>query len=254
LAEVLKPSGASRGLRSRLSEFLGVQSAFISQSINGSTHFSLEHAHKISEFLDHNTEESHFFMLLVQHDRAGTHGLKKYYLGQIEDFQLERRKIQERIKVREGLDSESRQTYYSAWYYAAVHILLSIPEMQSKSALVKRLRLSPKVIGEVLEFLVSIGLAERTGDRYQIGSRRIHVGEGSPMLSKHHVNWRLQSMRALETPSNEDLHYSSVISLSRKDAKFIRESMVHLLEKVEPVLQASVEEEVYSMLLDFFVI
>src|SRR5262249_54291611 len=118
LNHVLSPTGSSRGLRSKLAEHLDCQTAFISQVLNGPSHFSLEYALKISEFLSHNEDEAQFFMLLVQMDRAGTHTLKDFYKRQLQQIHTAREKVQERIKVKQGLSEQARETYYSSWHYA----------------------------------------------------------------------------------------------------------------------------------------
>jgi hypothetical protein len=196
----------------------------------------------------------HFFMLLVNQERAGHHRLKEYFADQIQEILQKREVISERIQVKQGLSEEARQTYYSTWYYAAIHILLSVPSMQTLPALVNHLRLPPKLVQEALDFLASVGLAQMKGERYKIGTSRIHLGKGSPLLAKHHMNWRLKTMQSLEGGSPEDLHYSSVISLSSKDAKKIKEMALSLLESAEPIINASPEEEVFAFTIDFFTV
>ena len=252
LAEVLKPSGASRGMRARLATHLGCQSAFVSQVLHGKAELSLEHALLTSQFLGHSEHESHFFMLMVQMNRAGHTQLRDYYHKQIKVILRGRQQVRERIQVHQALGSEYQNRYYSSWIYSAVHIMLSVPQYQSKEALAAQLHLPMEVVSETLDFLLECGLVEKKGHRYQIGTRRIHLSSGSELLPKHHINWRMQAIKSLDFSRVEDLHYSSVISLSRADAKKIGEMILSLLEKTEPILVASPEEEVYGFTVDYF--
>src|SRR5271168_3515074 len=93
----LSTEGTSRGSRSRLAAKLRCQTAFISHVLNGNSHFSLEHAVVISQFLGHTPEESRYFILLVSLGRAGTKALEEHFKNQIEEIQRKRTQIKEHI-------------------------------------------------------------------------------------------------------------------------------------------------------------
>ncbi|MGK5082379.1 DUF4423 domain-containing protein [Bdellovibrionota bacterium FG-1] len=252
LSQALATTGEKRGARSRLAQFLNCQTAYISQVLNGTVHFSLEHAVQISEFLGHTSEEAHFFILLVHLGRAGSKNLRAYYENQILQIATQREQIRERIHVRDTLSNEDRAIYYSSWHVAAIHVMLSISAFQTPRAIAQHLGLSHEIVEKHLKFLESIGLALREGERFRIGNARIHLAAESPWISKHHANWRMRSLQSLDLPSKNDLHYSSVITLSESDVAKIREILLAALEKAEPIVRKSAEETTYSLCLDFF--
>jgi uncharacterized protein (TIGR02147 family) len=253
LGDRLAVSGQTRGQRSKLAETLGCQTAFVSQVVNGHTHFSLEHAIVINQFLSHTESESHYFMLLVHQGRAGTKTLREYYSRQIEAIHEKRQVVHERIQVKQTISVEDQMIYYSAWYYATVHVMLSIPEFQNKAAIAQHLNLPLSTITKCIEFLTSLGLATDIGKgRYGIGTARIHLGQDSPMLSKHHTNWRMKAITSLDRFNKDDLHYSSVVTLSEKDATTVKSVLLSALEKTELILGPSKEEAVFSLAMDFF--
>jgi uncharacterized protein (TIGR02147 family) len=252
LVYILQTKGSSRGLRSRLAVHLRCQTAYISQALNGRVHFSLEHAIRISDFLGHSEEEGTFFMLLVHLGRAGSTTLKDYYHKQIDLILKRRQIIRERIHVKNVLSTETQTIYYSSWYYAAIHILISIPRFQTKAAIAEALKLPISTVSDGIEFLVSSGLAIFCSGKYKIGASRIHLGQDSPLISKHHINWKMRAIHALDVPANQDLHYSSVISLSDNDSSKIRSILLNAIEKTEPILKESNEENAYCLALDFF--
>jgi predicted transcriptional regulator len=134
-----------------------------------------------------------------------------------------------------------------------VHILITIETFQTKDAIARHFGLSLKKTSEILEFLVSLGLAKELHGRYIAGSTRVHLGSDSSMIFKHHTNWRLQAIRSLEREDfSEALHYSSVISISREDSIRIKSLLVKAIENAKSVIRDSKEEELYSFCLDFF--
>jgi len=248
----LSTEGEQRGLRSKLAQHLNCQTAFVSQVLNGLTHFTLENAALVNTFLKHNSEESHFFLLLVGHARSGARELRTYYEQQLAAVLEKRKLIAERIQVKTGLDEKGQMKYYSSWIYAAAHIALSIPEYQSPTALAKRLNLSPDSANDVITFLKSAGLAEQDGNKLKIGTTRIHLGKTSPMLPKHHANWRVRTLHALDQDAKDDLHYTLVASLSKDDRRKISEMILSLVGKTEPILRDSKEEQLVCLAFDFF--
>jgi uncharacterized protein (TIGR02147 family) len=252
LTDVLPVSGPHRGNRSKLAQALSCQTGFISHVINGTAHFSLEHAMKISRFLGHSENEAHYLILLLQHARSGTPSLKQYFQKQIHEIQNERRKIKVRLKTTEGLSREAQETYYSSWYYSAIHVMLSIPRFQDKTELSRHLNLPQSAVSECLDFLSSVGLARENRGKWAIGDNRIHLAEGHPLISRHHTHWRLQSLASLDRKKPENLHFSGVYSFSEKDIDKIRNIFLLAIEQSEAVIRPSQEECAFGVSLDFF--
>lgn len=252
LAQALGTTGAQRGIRSKLAHHLGCQVSFLSQVLNGNTHISLEHAMRISRFLQHTKDEAQYFLLLVEEGRAGTKDLKDFFKEQMETILEKRKEIRGRIKSTEVLDLEAQTKYYSAWYYAAIHVALSIPELQTPQALSENLKLPLLKITSALEFLQGVGLAVLNKGKYEIGPTRIHLSHASSLISNHHTNWRLQSLQSLEKEDPENLHYSSVYSLAKNDIPKIRQILVETIEKLESQILKSKEQELICINLDLF--
>ncbi|OFZ23352.1 MAG: hypothetical protein A2202_02540 [Bdellovibrionales bacterium RIFOXYA1_FULL_36_14] len=252
LKKVLDTKGDARGSRSKLAKVLGCQTGFISQVLNGNTHFSLEHCAGISKYIGHDEEEKHFFMLLCQLDKAGSVELREYYLAQIHKILNERKEIKNRIKVINDLNEVDFITYYSQWYFAAIHVLVSIHAFQTKESISKRLNLNIETTNLVLKFLVEKGLIIEDSGKFSVGQSRIHLDRKSPLISKHHTNWKIEAIKSLEKNNHSDLHYSSVVALSKKDAEKIKEVMLKSLVDIEDILRPSPEEEIYSISMDYF--
>lgn len=240
------------GLRSKAAEAMGVQLTYLSRVLNAEAHLSLEQALQLSEFLGHTEEERKIFLLLLQKDRAGTKKLEQHFQKQIDEIHEKRQLIQNRVKLREELNAVDQAKYYSRWYYACIHVMISIPELSTKAAIATQLNLSISVVTEALEFLISCGLAEDNHDRFSISKRHIHLGSNSENIQKHHMNWRVQAMSSLDNVKKNDLHYSVIISLSRQDATKLKERILQVIEDNMKDVGPSKEEVVYCQAFDFF--
>jgi uncharacterized protein (TIGR02147 family) len=247
-----QPSGG-HGMRGRMAGAIGCQTAFISQVLNGGSHLSLEQAEKLNALLGHNKAEASFFLLLVQHTRAGTEALRKHFREQLDEAVAKQSNLKNRLAATQELSREDHAEYFSSWAYAAVHASLAVPPFQTKASLVRSLGLPLERVTAVLDFLVSRGLVSRRGDRYSMGSTHIHFGKDASLIAKHHVNWRLQAMQRLESPAPADLHYSSVVAIAREDAAKLSAVLADALASARKnVIEPSREEALYSICLDFF--
>ncbi|OFZ21610.1 MAG: hypothetical protein A2X94_00275 [Bdellovibrionales bacterium GWB1_55_8] len=246
-----KPS-AGRGEKSRMAKALQCHLAYVSQVLNGAAHFSLEQGEVLNRYLGHHEAESDFFLLLILYGRAGSANLEAYYAKKVRETRERSLSLKNRLDFKKALTLEDQAHYYSAWYFAAVHLLIAIPEFQTRQALQRRLRISAKQLSKVLAFLVSVGLASEEKGRYLPGLTSLHLGDDSPMISRHHANWKMLALRSIEEEAPGDLHYSSAITIARSDAARIRAVLVQAIEQVRPIVKASKEDDLYCYALDFF--
>lgn len=242
-----------RGFRASLARTISCPISHISQVLSGKTHFTFEQAEEVNSFLGHTAEQAEYFLLLVQFSRAGTMNLRKRVEAQLKKIQDQRFFLKERLEVKTSLSREDQATFYSSWLYAATHILLTIKDYQSKEAIAKYFGISIGKTTEILELLTSLKLVQREQGNYKVGTARIHLSQDSPMIAKHHINWRLQAIQSLEREGFvNSLHYSSVVSISREDVAKIKSLLVKSIESVKEIIKFSKEEELHSFSLDFF--
>jgi uncharacterized protein (TIGR02147 family) len=241
-----------RGIRSRLARHLSCQTSFISQVLTERSHLSLEHAIRVCDFLKLSSEESRYFMFLVQMEKSGSSELHRFFEAHLKEMKSKRELVRERIKVRGTLKPEDQAIYYSNWWYGAIHVLVAFDEIKTTKDVSQRLHLSPEVVERTLDFLLSRGLVVENVNGYGIGAQRIHLGRDSPLIARHHANWRIKAVEAQERPRKENLHYSSLIGISRNDALRIRNMLLDVLQNVEGIIVESKEEAPYVMLLDLF--
>ena len=243
-----------RGEKMAIAKSIGCQPTFISHILYKNAHLSLEQGEKLNRYFQHNKEESAFFLLLIQKDRAGTKSLEKFFQEQL-DVILEKRLIlTERLGTKNTLSLTEQATYYSSWQYAAVHVALSVPKLQNKNNLSRFLNISPKRIIEILDFLLKVGLAEEKNGHFISGRIETRLGKDSPNIIKHHSNWRNQAIESLEREEILDLHYSSVVSIDKVAAAKIKNILMESIKNYVSCVKHANEEEVYCLNMDLFLL
>jgi uncharacterized protein (TIGR02147 family) len=252
LLSALPTEGVGRGSRNRLAEQLNCQKGFVSQVLSGRSHFSLEHGMKVCRFLNLDPQEEEYFILLLHRERAGSKDLEKFYNKKIFEITQRRKQINERIQSSSILSEADQMTYYSSWHYIAVHMCLMIPELRTRNAISAHLGVTSTNISKVLDFLLRTGYAEKKGDEYIAGPTRSHLPEYSPLIAKHHTNWRIRAIESLDSVRDTDMHYSLVMSISDETAEKIKEILLNTIQKIEPELKLAQDKEAFVLNFDLF--
>jgi Helix-turn-helix. len=251
--EDLEKHSSLKGFRSRIAEATGCQNAFVSQVLNGHVNFNLEQALKIAEFLNLKTDESQYFMWMVELKRAGTPDLKKYFQNLMKDLREKNVEIKDRVGIPQVLSTEAQTTYYSSWIYSAVHMGAMIGSMNSASKIAEGLQISESKAIEVVNFLITNGLLEGSTQKFHSGKIQIHLGKNTANITKHHTNWRIEAMKSLDNTENKtDLHYSGISCLSEEDAQNIKTLFVDMIANYVKIVEKSPEETLYTFNLDLF--
>ena len=248
----LENSGLYKSFRSQLAKSAPCQNAYVSQVLNGSQHFNLEQLDGISDFLSISKDEKEHFFLLLQLARAGTPSLRKFFSEQIQRSVERHLSLHNRVPKGQELNHDDQITYYSEWYFSAIHVLVTIEKFATIEAIVERLKLPLSTVKSAVEFLLSSGLLIEKKGILGTGQARLHLSGDSPLTSRHHANWRLQTLQHFPKRTVSDLHYTSVATLSEKDSEAIREILIKAIQESKDVIRDSREENIFSLHVDFY--
>ncbi len=240
------------GAKKKLATFADIQESFLSQVLRADAELSLEQGDKVNQFFEHTSEEAHYFLLLIQKRRAGTASLKSYFQHMIDDILIKQKNLKEQIKAKSEVSNQDREKFYSSWQFAAVQVATSIKEFQTVRALSQKLNIPEKRLNEILEFLLSTGLVVRNGNALDMGTQSTHIGKDSTLVYKHHANWRLRTLQELEKQNVEQLHYSTVMSLSHEASEQIKNDLTKAIKQSNQTMESSKEEALYSLCVDFY--
>lgn len=242
-----------RGVRAAWADAIGCQRGYLTSVLNGPAHFSLEQAEKLSAYLSHNDHEKSYLLLLVQQARAGTETLKKYFESQLHSLREARNQIRSRYEENKNLSAEQQAEFYSAWYYIAIHLCLQLG-IDQRDLMAEKLGLDVAQVNATLEFFLRSGFAKTDAEgKWQALHPSTFLPGNSPFIIQHHTNWRLQAVRALQTPTPNDIHYSAVSTLTKKEIPLLRNLLLQTIDDFRKKFGAEPNEtEMYAFTLDLF--
>jgi uncharacterized protein (TIGR02147 family) len=170
----------------------------------------------------------------------------------LDQVQAKRMVLRERITGELVLSIADQAEYYSSWHHAAFHIAVTIPSLQTREAISHYFRVPLQRVSRVLDFLTRVGLVREQNGVYACAQSDVLLGSDSPNIIRHHTHWRNRAIDSLETERREEMHYSAVVSVARRDLPKIKENLVQLVQKNLELFRASREEEIYCCCIDFF--
>ena len=244
-----------RGFRAHLAKLLRVQPSYVSQVMSKDADLTPEQAESINDLLGHSSMAADYFVLLVQHARAGTVPLRQRIAARMEQTLKSRLRLKENFQL-PTLKSERQAIYYSSWHYAAVHVAVSIPKLNTAKAIAACLGLAVSDVGTALDFLIASGIVEEVNGRFALKEFRLHLEDDSPFIKQHHSHWRFKTLETMNRCAtfgeSEHLHYSSVVTISHQDVQKLRLYIRDFLTEAKSRIRASKEERIFSLNLDFF--
>lgn len=244
--------GQRLGLKKQAANALSVHTTLISQVLSGNCELSPEQSENMSRFLGHTEDEADQFLWLVLRERAGSLALRRRLERQIDAQKAKRLNLSERVKDRARVSETDKERFYSTYLHAAIHVLVSIPGLQTRSALAHTLGVPQAKIADAVDFLSRIGVIKEIAGKLRPGAQHIHLNSSSKHIVRHHLNWRLKTMERIGEAAAQDLHYSVAVSLSESDVVRIKEMLLKTLADFSKVVSDSKEETAYVYCFDFF--
>lgn len=248
--EFLKNSGTSN--LSKIAAAIGVHPSYLGHVIAGIKNLNFDQAKELADVLKMTPLEQEYFFTLVHLDRAGTQKTKKYWLDKKEKILAERSKVKSRVGEHTELSDHDRAIFYSSWIYVAVFSSTFIDDGQSLDQIANRFNLSRLKTEEILDFLVRAGICERKGIKYKPGTTFVYIANDSPLVVKHHTNWRMKAIQKMDSRETRELFFTSPMSMSLEDLAKIREILSKSIERSLEICKASPAKEVVCLNIDLF--
>jgi uncharacterized protein (TIGR02147 family) len=242
-----------RGQLTAIAKKLKIHNAWLSAILSGERHFTQEQAFLLSQFLGLSTLETKYYLLLINFERASTPDLRAYYNKELEALRADSLQLAKRVREMRALTEEERSIFYSSWLYSAAHLYSTTKKNGiTLNDLCERFKVSKANAAKVLSFLTETGFCEEKNGYYHHRPQSTFVEKGSPHLVRHHLNCRMKAMQKAESLAEEELMFSSQLSLARKDFKLFREKLAVLISDLAKAVKDSPAEDVALFNLDFF--
>lgn len=252
LAHKIKENSQTRGYQSLLSTAAGCHRSFISQVLSGHVHLTPEHALGLAVFWRFDADATEYFLDLVALGRAGTPALRAHLEARLKTFRTRHRNKEVRIEHPSLSELEHQATYYSHWYWSAIHMLVGTERHRSEQAMSEKLHLPVAMVRQTLSALEAMGLVAKSKQGWISTRKNIHAPQDSIFSWLHHGSWRAKANESMRQKSPKGVHFTGVYSLSRRDRERIENLTVELMGSVNKIVGPSPEEDVACLCLDWF--
>ena len=236
----------------RLSLALNVSTTMVSQIFNSEKDLSLEMACEMAEYLLLNDEESDYFLLLVEHSKAGSSKLRSRLQKQIKDRQEKAKKLENRLKNVTVLDIHAKQIYYSSWLYPAIRLLTDIPEVNSADQIAQRLSVPKNQVLKVLDYLIKNQIVIQKSGKLSMGPAHTYLAPEDPLAHRHMQNWRQLAFQKMNFSNDENFFYTGQYALSKEVATEVRKQLPDFIEAILKKVKPSKSETVQCLNIDYF--
>ena len=228
-----------RGELGKIAKDLRMHPTRVSHIFRGDMNLTLEQACGVSHYLGLSSVESEYFLLLVNLARAGSVDLQKMLKEQAEKIRERAKSLSYRVPRDMVLSEEQKAMFYSGWHFSAIRLLTSIEGFQTVDALAEALQLPREKVRNTVDFLLSTGLCIEKNGLLFMGPKTTHLEETSPLMARHHSNWRLKAMSRHENIRPHELAYTCTVSLTKEDQIKLREMLMEVIEKFLKKVTAS---------------
>lgn len=242
---------AGHGQMLKIAKFLDVHTTMVTHIFKGESNLSVEQALKLCSYFGLNELETEYFIGLVNLERAANHESRTFFSKQIDRLKERALNLKERIAVKKVLSERDQGIFYSAWYFAAIHLLTALKGFHTRELIAEKLHLPLQIVNRVVEFLLDVGMLEERQNRLVMGESSTYVDRDSLLISRHHKNWLERISQQLHDVQNEELAFTNIITLSSKDFLRIREELVQVVEKFRAIADPSEPEELCCLNIDW---
>lgn len=207
----------------------------------------------LCDYLGFDKTEIDYFMLLVQKQRAGNFKLENYYQSKVLGLQNELQDMKSRLSDKKILDENDKALFYSNWFYSAIRLSTSLEQVNTKEDISDFTGLQPKIVNQVVNFLLSVGLLNSVDGKLEMGPAITHLEANSPLIARHHANWRVKAMDKHPHLTNDEFCFSAPLTIAEKDAPKVREILTQAIESISHIVKDSEEvDKLYCVNIDWF--
>lgn len=237
------------GSQSALAGAILCQPSYLTKILKGETELSPEQADATAQFFHLGDEEAESLLWLVLRERAGTPALKKRFTKYILDMrkkqvdQFRATPDHNEIETLKKFQREDLIVYYAHWYYAAAHMLMTIPGEHTVESLSRDLQVSKGALQVMLRHLEKMGIVEFKNGSYKVTANEIFLNAADTTIKKWHLSWRNRLLQVLDTPPMKgDFHHTYLISCTEEDIAQIRKFFEDAIKKTFEVARSAKSE------------
>jgi len=240
------------GQLAKIARAISLNPSTLTLVLHGQKDFTPEQANDLCEHWQMTELETEYFLHLVAYSRAGKQNLRNRIRQQLGKIRKQSKDLKSRLPAQAELSEEAKAIFYSQWYYSGIRLLTSISGFNSPEKISEYLAIPRSTVKQVLDFLVATGLCISEGGKYRMGPQSTHLEAVSPLVARHHQNWRLKSIERTDRLGAEELLFTSPVSISKEGIPEVRKILVNAVESCFKIIDPSPCEELACLNIDWF--
>jgi len=240
----------------RLAQAARVQKAHISNVLKGRASFQPDQVYLICQELNLSSEERHYSLLLLEHERSGLQERKNELFKEIENFQQKHLQTEQHIQAlaKNANYEKSFPDYYLDPLHQIIHIAISVDRFsRDPEALAEGLGFPKVKVLAALDNLKKHGFIIEKQGRFVNLHKKIHLKSSSPLYPA----WRFQLQnlalaRARMLPTKNTYGFSAAFSADLSTFRKIQSKILEMLKEVESDVSVAPPDQVYHFSIDLF--
>jgi hypothetical protein len=105
----------------------------------------------------------------------------------------------------------------------------------------------------MIDFLIQNGMVRDENGRLMVRPNGMHLEKSSPLVHRHHANWRIRALARHETMGPNEMAYTCPVSINKRHQPVIREMLLQLIEKfLEKVKEGETADTLACLNIDWF--
>ena len=239
------------GARKRLLLATAMSSSLLTQIFSENKQLSAEQGYEVALHFGLTDVEIDYLLLLIELGRAGTEKLKARFRQKLKKMQMNAQTVAAKVSPRFILNEEQKVIYYSNWLYSAIRNLIPTEQCVSLKDFSLKLNVPIEKVESTIQFLIDHGLIKKTESGFSYLPGYTHLESNHPMIFRHHQNWRQRAIQRMDHYTEEHLHYTCPMAVSKKGAKLIRARLLEEIKNLNATLKDNSDLS-YCLNIDFF--
>jgi uncharacterized protein (TIGR02147 family) len=240
------------GIKKKMCEHLNIHPSLLSQVLNGNRQLGLDQVYLLADFFRLTETELEYFLILFNKTQCLNNKLQKFYDSQLNSIIKKQNLISSHLEDKSDLSEINKAKFFSNWIYLAICSLTSFEGGVDVIEICEKLNLKRDIVLDAITFLQDTHLCIGKNGKYFQVTSRMHLDKSSPYMKQHHINWRIKSIESLDVKNNENINFTSAVTVSVEDAEKIRNEIMNLIKKLNPIVSNTHPREMHSLNIDFF--
>ncbi|MCM2279213.1 MAG: hypothetical protein NDJ89_14145 [Oligoflexia bacterium] len=242
-----------RGTTSELAQGAGCHRTYLSQVLNAKAELTADHAVNLCDFFQFDPLEADYFLTCHLCERARLKSAKALLHDRLTKIRQRADRISKRIQPKDRARLEepsSLGAYYADNHASLIHLATSCLSTQTAQSISRKFGIPVGKVQNVLEYLATMGLVFRSGEKYSHSGKSIHLDRQNPFTRMNHLNWRLQAVE--DSYNQESIHYTNVFTVGVEDASALRERLLQFIGSQSKQIAESGSEALMVFCCDLF--